>query len=343
MDVSSLLSLLRSGVTFRDWNGNELGTAGDIDSQGRAFMQLLADSGVNWVRLRVWNQPFNADWNGYGGGNTDLAAATTMGKWATDAGMHVMIVFQYSDFWATSSKQQLPKEWTGMSVDEIEKMVRDYTAESLEHLLDAHVDVGMVQIGNETNNGICAVMYGSDGNGWANAARVFKAGTDAVHEVEQEHNETILTAVHFTSPDQGNYLEYAKQLDSGGVDYDVFSCSYYPYLHGSLENLTTQLGQVADTYNKDVMVAETSWATTLEDGDGQENTVREGNYDSDEATGGDWPYSFSAQGQAEAVADVAQAVANVGDNGIGLFYCRVRSQRRRRVVRRLEGGQPGDV
>ncbi len=316
VDVSSLLSLLRSGVTFRDWDGSMLGTDGNIDSQGQAFMQLLASAGVNWVRLRVWNMPFNANGNGYGGGNNDLEAAKTMGKWASDAGMQVLIDFHYSDFWASAGKQKEPKEWTGISLDEKIQKIELFTEESLNSLLDAGVNVGMVQIGNETNNGICGEMYSS---GWENAAKLFQAGVDAVHQVGQARGKDILAAVHFTNPEQGNYVsDYAANLKQYRVDYDVFASSYYPYWHGSLDNLTSQLRQVAETYDKKVMVAETSWATTLEDGDGHDNTVRVGSNDTDNMSGKNWP--FSVQGQAQAVADVAQAVANVGENGIGMFY-----------------------
>lgn len=66
------------------------------------------------------------------------------------------------------------------------------------------------------------------------------------------------------------------------------------------------------------MVAETSWATTLEDGDGHENTVRKGNNDT-QGSGMEY-YTFSVQGQANEVRTVIQAIKNVGDAGIGLFY-----------------------
>lgn len=316
VDVSSLLSLLDSGVTFRDWDGNVLGSTDNIESQGQAFMRLLAGAGVNWVRLRVWNDPFDADGNGYGGGNNDLEAAVTMGRWATDAGMRVLIDFHYSDFWADPGKQQAPKDWQDMTVAEKANAISAFTASSLHTLLDAGVDVGMVQVGNETNNGIAGVMYS---NGWENAAKLFAAGVNAVHAVAAERGKDILAAVHFTNPERGNYVSsYAANLARYDVAYDVFASSYYPYWHGTLENLTGQLKQVADTYGKKVMVAETSWATTLEDGDGHDNTVRIEQNDNANMSGKDW--AFSVQGQAQEVADVARAVADVGDNGIGLFY-----------------------
>ena len=296
MDVSSLLSILNSGATFKDWDGNTL--------DGQGFMNLLAASGTNWIRLRVWNNPFDASGNGYGGGNNDVAAAVTMGKWATNAGMKVLIDFHYSDFWADPGKQQAPKAWAGYTVDQKVDAIYEYTKTSLQTLRAAGVNVGMVQIGNETTNSMCGV------SNWADRAKLFSAGAKAVREVDP----SILVAIHFTNPERsGNYANFAKQLDTYGVDYDVFASSYYPYWHGTLANLTSVLKQVADTYGKYVIVAETSWGYTLDDGDGHDNTVRKNNNDS--AT-----YPFSAQGQASEIAAVTQAVRNVGAKGMGIFY-----------------------
>lgn len=304
-DVSSLLSILNSGAHYYDKNGKMLGTAGNVDSQGKAFMKLLKESGVNWVRLRVWNDPYNADKKGYGGGNNDLEAAKTMGKWATDAGLKVLIDFHYSDFWADPGKQQEPKAWSGKSVAEKADLITAFTTDSLNTLLKAGVDVGMVQVGNETNGAFCGE------SSWTNIATLFKAGSAAVRAV----NKDILIALHFTNPEtSGRQAGYAKNLSEQGVDYDVFATSYYPYWHGTTANLTSVLKSIANTYDKQVMVAETSWAWTLDDGDGHDNTVRVGEND----TGNDYP--FSIQGQATEFTTVAQAVKNVGDAGLGLFY-----------------------
>ncbi len=300
MDVSSLLSVLNSGAVYYDFSGNAL--------DGQGFMNLLAASGTNWIRLRVWNDPFDANGNGYGGGNCDVAAAVTMGQWATNAGMRVLIDFHYSDFWADPGKQQEPKAWAGFTVEEKETAIYDYTYASLKTLLDAGVDVGMVQVGNETTNSMCGV------SAWADRCKLFSAGSGAVRAIAQEYGRDIQVAIHFTNPERsGNYATFAKNLDTYGVDYDIFASSWYPYWHGTLDNLTSVLKNVADTYGKQVLVAETSWAYTLEDGDGHDNTVRANNNDT--AT-----YPFSVQGQADELAAVAQAVKNVGDAGVGMFY-----------------------
>ncbi len=108
----------------------------------------------------------------------------------------------------------------------------------------------------------------------------------------------------------------ADWLDENQVDYDVFSTSYYPYWHGSLENLTEVLRYVADTYGKYVTVAETSYAYTLNDSDGHRNTVDAGA----NSTGENLLWDFTPQGQADEVRAVMNAVNNAGEKGLGVFY-----------------------
>ncbi len=300
-DVSSYLSIVNSGAKFYDYEGNEL------DDQG--FFNLLAKAGFNYIRLRVWNDPYDGDGNGYGGGNCDVNAAKAMGVWATNAGMKVLIDFHYSDFWADPGKQKAPKAWSGYTVDQKAEAVDAFTYASLKTLLDAGVNVGMVQVGNETTSSICGE------SSWANKAKIFSAGSAAIRRISAEYEHPILVAVHFTNPERsGNYANQAKNLSDNNVDYDVFASSWYPYWHGTTDNLTSVLKQVADTYGKQVVVAETSWAWTLDDGDGWDNTVRKGNNDGNAA------YAFSQQGQADELVSAAKAVTAVGEAGIGVFY-----------------------
>lgn len=292
VDVSSVLSLEESGVVFRD------GTGAPAD-----LFTLLADAGITDVRVRVWNDPFDAEGHGYGGGNTDVARAVEIGQRATAAGLRVLVDFHYSDFWADPGKQQAPKAWAALSVAEKADAVEAFTTDALEQFAAAGVDVRMVQVGNETNNAVAGV------SGWDGMAQIFSAGSAAVRAVLPE----ALVAVHFTNPETtGRYANYAANLATHGVDYDVFASSYYPFWHGTLENLTSVLSHVASTYGKKVVVAETSWARTLGDGDGHGNVIDLAS----EAT----TYPVSVQGQATAVRDVMEAVVNVGAAGIGVYY-----------------------
>lgn len=292
VDVSSIVALENSGVTFRGWDG----APADI-------FDVLESADVNYVRVRVWNDPTDAQGRGYGGGTNDLATAIEIGERATAHGMRLLVDFHYSDFWADPAKQQAPKAWAGLAVTEKAAATTAYTTDALTQLRDAGVDVGMVQVGNETNNGVAGVTD------WPGMAQIFSAGSAAVRAVLPD----ALVAVHFTNPERaGSYAAIAQNLHTYGVDYDVFASSYYPYWHGTLSNLTSVLTTVAETYDKQVMVAETSWAYTLEDGDGHENTIRPGS--------GFTQYPTSVQGQATAVRDVMQAVTDVGPAGLGVFY-----------------------
>ncbi|GMA36708.1 hypothetical protein GCM10025876_29120 [Demequina litorisediminis] len=301
VDASSILSLEESGVTFKDFEGNEA----DV-------FDVMADAGVNYSRIRVWNDPFTAEGEGYGGGNVDAERATEIGLRSTEGGMKVFLDFHYSDFWAHPGQQQEPKAWSEMSAAEKADALYDYTYETVSDMKNAGVDIGMVQIGNETTNLEAA------GESWPASGALFKAGADAVRDAL---GDDAKVAIHFTNPERGTYMGYAEKLDKGPdgnantgdeIDYDVFASSYYAYWHGTLTNLTSQLSNVATTYDKDVIVAETSWNYTLEDGDGHENTIRK-------STQSD-KYSSSVQGQALAVRDVIDAVAKVGDAGLGVFY-----------------------
>ncbi|MBP3319180.1 MAG: glycosyl hydrolase 53 family protein [Ruminiclostridium sp.] len=291
MDASAVLSLEKGGVKYYDFEGNEA----DV-------FQVLSDNGLNYIRLRVWNDPYDSRGNGYGGGNCDIDAAVEMGKRATDAGMKVLIDFHYSDFWADPNKQMVPKAWKGMDMETKAAALGEYTIDCLNRLKEAGVDVGMVQLGNETNGSLCGEKI------WMNIYKLMDAGSKAVREVFP----SALIAVHFTNPEiAGNLMGFAKKLDYYQLDYDVFASSYYPYWHGTLDNLASVLSEVAETYGKKVMVAETSYAFTDQDSDFFANTIGEGG-----AVG----YPLTVQGQANCVRDVVDTVVNKTTDGIGVFY-----------------------
>lgn len=300
-DLSSYLALRESGVEFKDDEGNPLSDEG--------FFAYLYEGGTNWVRIRIWNDPYDKNGRGYGGGNNDLKRAIAIGKLATDAGMRVLIDFHYSDFWADPSKQQAPKAWAEYDIAQKEDALYKFTLDSLNALGDAGVDVGMVQVGNETNNGM------SGETKWDDVARLLSAGSRAVREFD----ENCLVAVHFTDPQKG-YGTIASRLDTSGVDYDVFASSFYPFWHGDTANLQAELTNIVEKYGKKVMAVETSWPTTLVDGDGYGNVtlaaVPQG------YTGTD--YKISVQGQADEMRDLVDAVNKINDtyagSSIGVCY-----------------------
>ncbi len=292
-DVSSVIALENAGVKFYDYDGSE-----------NDLLDTLAKSGVNYIRVRIWNDPFDKGGNGYGGGNCDIETACKIGKRAADAGLKLLADFHYSDFWADPSKQMCPKAWVGMEIEEKKEALYEYTKDCLTKLKEAGADVGMVQLGNETNGRMSGEKI------WMSIYYLMDAGSRAVREILPE----ALVAVHFTNPESSdNMLNYASKLEYYHLDYDVFATSYYPYWHGTLDNLTSVLKQVNEKYGKKVMVAETSYAYTLDDGDGSGNSIGDVvNYEK--------PYPFTVQGQSRELRDIVEAVVNTGECGIGVFW-----------------------
>ncbi len=298
MDASCVPSLEKSGVRYYDHEGAE-----------KDVYEILSENGVNYIRVRIWNNPFDADGHGYGGGNCDIENAIEIGKRATACGMKLLVNFHYSDFWADPSKQMVPKAWEGMNIDEKSEALYEYTVDCLEELMRAGVDIGMVQIGNETNGAMCGESSSSLG-GWKRITQLMSAGSKAVREICPD----ALIAIHFANPEKvTNYVSYSKNLEYYGVDYDVFASSYYPFWHGTLDNLAEVLSDVAEAYDKKVMLAETSYAFTASDTDFYGNTISDGG-------GIVKDYPFTIQGQANLVRDVIDTLVNKTVNGIGVFY-----------------------
>ena len=105
VDVSMLAQIEKSGGKFYDTDGEE-----------KDCLLILKNHGVNWIRLRLWNNPvFTADrialenlaegndvqpGDPVGGGNCDLESMKGLAQRAKALGMKVLLDFHYSDFWA---------------------------------------------------------------------------------------------------------------------------------------------------------------------------------------------------------------------------------------------------
>lgn len=297
MDISSVITELGSGVVYKDYSGKEINNVTD-------FCKFLAENGINHIRVRVWNDPYDSNGNGYGGGNNDVATAKKIADACRSAGIKMLVDFHCSDFWADPSKQMVPKAWKGYTVDEKVEAVEKFINESL-NTIDASKDVvDMVQVGNETTGGFVGETKTDV------MCRLFSAGSKGV----KDYNSDAKVVIHVESPQKNTLTTWSDNLEKYNVDYDILGTSYYPYWHGTLSNLKKELSYVQTKHNKYAMVVETSYAYTLDDSDGCANTVREGNND-DSA---DVTEPFTVQGQATYIRNLINAVNEAG--GLGVYY-----------------------
>ena len=313
MDISSYQALKQAGVKFYDNNGNET-----------PLPKILYDKGINYIRLRIWNDCSQQVANGWGGGNANEANAIATAQECSKYGLKLLIDFHYSDWWSDPGQQQIPKAWQGLTHTQLCKAMTDYTAKVLNDLSSAGVSVGMAQLGNEITNGFMDVFKSrNDGatykDVWDNTDNANKlcdylsAGAEGVRAVIPD----ALIAVHLETPKADKYKDIMDILQAHNVDYDVLGSSFYPYWQGldktSDYDDLSQCEQVALDHGKYFAVLETAWPFTLEDSDGYKNSITTDNSNISQL------YPISPQGQVDEISDVFNSVmSNV--NGLGVFY-----------------------
>jgi arabinogalactan endo-1,4-beta-galactosidase len=312
VDVSMLKEMEDNGARFL------------VNGVPQDCLQILKDHGVNWIRLRLWNDPTDANGQPLGGGDNDLKTTTALAVRAKHLGLKVLLDFHYSDWWADPGKQNMPKAWVGLSLPDLEKALYDYTANAIGTLAKAGAMPDMVQIGNELNGG----MMWPVGKTWAQGneqiggydalAALLKMGAKAVRDADPHGADPATRAriaIHLANGgDNALYRTFFDALTSRGLDFDVIGLSYYGYWHGPLADLKANMNDISQRYHKDVFVAETAYAYTLTDSDLFANLFGA----NEQKLGG---YKATVQGQATSVRDVIEAVAQVPQGkGRGVFY-----------------------
>lgn len=304
-DVSIMPELEKNGTVFYD-NG--------VAQDG---LTILKNHGVNWIRVRIWNNPYYVGDEGVGAGNTDEAKALEMAKRAKALGMKVLVDFHYSDFWVDPGQQKKPDAWKNDSGDKLVQDVYDYTAKVIKDFNAQNVTPDMVQIGNEINNGMLwpdAQLTDDNPNGYKLLSKILNAGLKAVHD--NDANGQIKTMIHLAGVDPYVYHTFFDKLivENKVNDFDIIGMSFYPFWHGTMDDLKNTMNDVSSRYNKDVIAVETAYGYTLNDADFEKNNFGA----AEEKAGG---YKATVQGQATALRDVMATVSSINDQrGLGIFY-----------------------
>ncbi|GIP43414.1 arabinogalactan endo-beta-1,4-galactanase [Paenibacillus sp. J45TS6] len=297
-----------------------------LGEEQKDLFEILQIKGLNTVRLRLWVNPYDEEGKPYMGGTNDLETTIELAKRAKAHGMQFMLDFHYSDFWADPKKQDKPKAWQSYTGDRLEEEVYRYTREVLEVCRLCDVMPDLVQIGNETTNGMLwpegktpnyvpekqsfeETEAAEWGKSYDSLAAFLKAGVRAAREAGP-----MKIILHLDAGGQNVlYRTWFDEMSKRNVDYDIIGLSYYPIWHGGLEDLQFNLEDISARFNKEVLVVETAYGHTTESLSGADIFTEE----MSKIAG----YPPTVEGQGQFLQDLMETVRKVPDGkGLGIVY-----------------------
>ncbi|WP_433187392.1 glycoside hydrolase family 53 protein [Actinoallomurus sp. CA-150999] len=285
-DVSSAQRALDLGARYYNANGN---AADPLD--------ILKGLGVNYIRLRIWNNPAS----GYNNKAKVLAYAKTVKA----KGLKLLIDFHYSDTWADPGQQHKPAAWSGHGIGQLQTDVYNYTYDVCTSLKAQGTTPDSVQIGNEINVGILWDDGKVINNDFTNLSLLLKSGYNATKAC----NAGTQVVIHTADADSDAHARWFYDgIAAKGVAWDITGLSYYCMWHGSLSNLYNVIADMKSRYGKNVVVAETAYPFTSANADSTANSV----------TSGCSGYPLTWEGQAANFTDVQNTARGAG--AIGVFY-----------------------
>lgn len=293
---------------------NEIEEAGGkfyINETEYDILEILKESGVNSIRLRLWHTPT--------GGYHTLEKTLAMAKRIKKHGFHFLLNFHYSDYWADPGKQTKPKAWDGLTYPELLRAVQTYTTDVITEFKKHDVLPDMVQIGNEIISG----MLWDDGRvtgewdteeQWEKLAELVSAGIAGLNQALDKDDEVeIMLHIDRGGDNQGSRKFY-DYMEKHRVVYDIIGLSYYPWWHGTLEDLTNNLNDLSRRYQQEIVLVEIAYPWTLSNHSKEEFIVH-----SEEQLLPKYP--ATVEGQSQYLRDLIKIVKNIpNDRGKGVYY-----------------------
>jgi len=294
VDISSLPQVEDKGGVFYN-----------TDGQAQDIFEILADHGVNYVRLKLWHTPAN--------GYNNLEKVKGMAIRIKRAGMGFLLDFHYSDTWADPKKQYKPLAWWDYDYEQLRTAVYEYTKEAVTALREQNTAPDIVQIGNEIPGGMLWDQGKLNGSAdqFSRLAGLLKAGIAGVKDAGCDAK----IMLHLDrGGDNALYRWWFDNIIAEGVEFDIIGLSFYGYWHGDLRDLAANLADLAQRYNKELIVVETAYAYTLDNQDGYGNIIAR----EDQLIPG---YPATVEGQSAWLRDLMQVVKDVpGGLAKGVFY-----------------------
>lgn len=300
-DLSYVNAVEAAGAVFREGN------------QVKDPFAILHDNGTNLVRVRLWHSPgWQQSLNG-GRYYSNLADVEQTIRRAKAQGMAVNLDLHYSDTWADPDHQETPAAWKGLSLPLLADSLYQYTLTTLQYLAAKNQVPEMIQVGNETTNGILWPSGQVSTAGWVPFTTLLNAGIKAVRDFSKTSAIKLKIILHVAQLQKATW--WADNLESNGVtDYDVIGLSHY-YKWSTVnhfDSISTIIRQLRNNTGKEVMVVETAFPFTNNNADNYNNIFWE---PSASAVG----YPFSVTGQLDYFTALTKAIIKGGGSGIMLW------------------------
>ncbi len=281
VDISGYPKISSYNPTFYDENNNEIN-----------FINALIQSGVNTIRLRLWVNPADE--------SSSLEEVNEFSNELRSLGFKIWITPHFSDTWAHPGQQQIPINWESLSFEELKNQLYAHISQIM-----SEINPDYIQIGNEINTGIL-FPHGNIVDNQVQFVELLNVGVNAVRNNSTE-TKIILHCAGFESSNW--FFNIVKE-----VDYDIIGISYYPWWHGkSLDDLQNQLLNLSQNFNKEILIAETSYPFTLGWNDWTNNNVGL----EEHLILPDYP--ATPQGQKDFIKDIKNLILDI-DNGVGFCY-----------------------
>jgi arabinogalactan endo-1,4-beta-galactosidase len=227
-------------------------------------LDIFQQNGYRIVRLRLWHTP-DQPWHGL---DSTLAFAERVHA----TGFQFMLDIHFSDSWADPGQQAKPAAWASLDFATLVDSVYAYTNSVIRRFRDADVLPSYVQVGNEITAG-CLWDDGRVGwegsewdtpQQWSHLAELLSTAIAALRDsLPVEDQPKVILHVD-CGGDNNRCRWFFDHVTSCYVDFDLIGLSYYPWWHGSLSNLETNLRDLGERYGKGLLVVETSYPWTLE-------------------------------------------------------------------------------
>lgn len=240
-DISFLPIIEREGAIFFDRNGKQA-----------PMLDILKANGVNTIRIRLWHSPDEP--------TSSLPEVQHFSQRVREMGFKFWLCVHYSDTWADPGHQSPPKKWQNLPYNTLKDSLQRYTARICQLLKP-----DLIQLGNEINPGFLhpyAKLPEQENR--------FKELLSLASKTVRTNAPPCKIMIHLAGTNEAPWL--LEKLRT--LDYDLIGISYYPLWHGkNLQELEATLNHLSNTFEKDIVIAETAYPFTLDWNDWTHNVI----------------------------------------------------------------------